>query len=114
MKNLRITLLLFLLTFKSIAQQKSDTTFSFSIKEAIDFALINQKDVVNASIDVDISKYKVKETVGIGLPQITGNFDVKDYEKLPVSLIPAEFVGGEPGTFAPLQFGTRWTATAGI
>jgi outer membrane protein len=97
-----------------VSAEQKDSVYSFSIKQAVDYALNNQKDVVNATIDMDISDYKVKETVGTWLPQITGNVDVKDYEKLPVSLIPGEFLGGEPGTFAPVQFGTRWTATAGF
>jgi outer membrane protein len=113
MKQL-IALFTALIFAASVSAQQTDSVYTFSIKQAVDYALENQKDVVNATIDMEMSDYKVKETVGIGLPQITGNVDVKDYEKLPVSLIPAEFLGGEPGTFAPLQFGTRWTATAGI
>jgi outer membrane protein TolC len=94
--------------------QTNDSVYVFSIQQAVQYALNNQKDVLNAQIESDISRYKVKETVGIGLPQVSGSIDVKDFEHLPVSLIPAQFFGGPEGEFAPVQFGTRWNATAGI
>ncbi len=109
-----ISILLILVLAYNVRAQQSDSVYSFSIKQAVEYALNNQKDVANAQIETEISKYKVKETVGMGLPQITGSIDVKDYEHLPVSLIPAEFFGGNKGEFAPVEFGTRWNATAGV
>ncbi len=94
--------------------QGTDNVMQFSIKEAIDFSFQHQKDVLNSQLDVEIANSQVKETIGIGLPQISASFDVKDYIKIPVSLIPAEFFGGEPGSYAAIQFGTQWNATAGL
>ena len=107
---------LFFLTLAGtfVFAQSQDSTFQFSVKQAIDFAMQNQKDVLNAGLDAEIAAHKVKETIGIGLPQISANLDVKDYEKIPVSLVPAEFFGGEQGEFVPIQFGTKWNATAGV
>ena len=34
--------------------------------------------------------------------------------KLPVSLVPAEFFGGQPGTFEKIAFGSRYNATIGV
>jgi len=34
--------------------------------------------------------------------------------KLPVSLVPAEFFGGQPGTFEKIAFGVKWGSTAGV
>jgi outer membrane protein TolC len=37
-----------------------------------------------------------------------------DYLQLPVSLIPGEIFGGTPGTFIPVQFGTKYNSTLGF
>lgn len=94
--------------------QGTDNVMQFSIKQAIDFSMEHQKDVLNAQLDVQIATSQVKETIGIGLPQLSASFDVKDYIEIPTSLIPAEFFGGDPGTFAAIKFGTRYNATAGL
>ncbi len=94
--------------------QSRDSVFQLTIKQAIAYALENQKDVQNAKLDAEISKAQVKEILGIGLPQLSSSFDIKDYEELPTSLIPGEFFGGDAGTFIPLKFGTRWNATASL
>jgi len=101
-------------TLSSYAQTKETTAYSFSITQAIDFALQNQNDVKNAMLDEALAKQKVNETTGIGLPQIGSSFDVKDFIEIPTSLIPAEFFGGPPGSFAPVKFGTKYNATAAL
>lgn len=113
MKKLISSIFLILVSINARGQS-ADSTMRLSIKEAIDYAMNNQKDVQNAAIDADISRYKVKETIGIGLPQLNGSFDVKDYEQIPTSLIPAQFFGGKEGEYAAVQFGTRWNATGGL
>lgn len=113
MKNLTGLLFLLLLIGRTHGQTP-DTTMKLSIKAAVDYALLHQKDVLNAELDAEIAKAKVNETIGIGLPQLNGSFDLKDFQKIPTQLIPAEFFGGPAGTYAPIQFGTRWNATAGL
>ncbi len=114
----------------SVYAQEIDSTYSFNLYEAVEFALKNQKDVLNAQLNVDISREKVHETIGIGLPQISASFDVRDYEKIPTSFIP-DFISpavydilydenlipnkvDKSGQVFPVQFGTQWSATAGI
>ncbi|MES2593478.1 MAG: TolC family protein [Bacteroidota bacterium] len=96
------------------AQTKDSAAYSFTVQQAIDYALQNQNNVKNAMIDEEIARDKVKEITGMGLPQITSSFDVKKFLEIPTSLIPAEFFGGPPGSFAAVQFGTTYNATAGI
>lgn len=93
---------------------KETAPAAFSLQQAIDYAMQNQKDIKNALLDEQIARQKVNEITGIGLPQINSSFDVKDFLEIPVSLIPAEFFGGPPGTFAPVKFGTKYQATAGF
>lgn len=77
----------------------------FSLEEAIAYALEHNYSAVNAGRDlVDAQKQKW-ETIATGLPQINGTVSYQDQIKQPVSLVPAEFFGGEPGTFIPLTFG---------
>lgn len=92
----------------------ADSLQRFSVKEAVEYALEHQKDVKNATLDAQISDAQVKEIVGIGMPQLSGSVDLKDFFELPTSLIPGQFFGEPAGTFIPIKFGTQWQSTAGI
>lgn len=94
--------------------QGTDSVMQFSIKQAVDFSFEHQKDVLNSQLDVQIAEYQVKETIGLGLPQISGEFDFKDFFEIPTTAIPGEFFGGEPGSFTTVQFGTQYNASAGL
>ena len=61
-----------------------------------------------------MAKYKNKEVLAIGLPQIGASADVKDYFEIPTSLLPGQFFGAPPGTFIPVKFGTQYQAMAGV
>jgi outer membrane protein len=93
---------------------KETAPASFTLQQAVDYALQNQTNVKNAVIDEQLAKQKVNEVTGLGLPQINSSFDVKDFLEIPTSLIPAEFFGGPPGSFAAVKFGTKYQATAGL
>jgi len=86
----------------------------YSLNEAIDYALINKTEVVNAMADEQIALAKKNEIRGIGLPQVNANFDFRNFVERPTNLLPAEFFGGQPGEFVAVQFGTKYNATASI
>lgn len=65
------------------AQTQPDEKSSFTLDESISYALANTVTVKNARIDAQISEAKVKETVGIGLPQIEGSVALSHNPKLP-------------------------------
>lgn len=92
------------------AQEKN----SFSLQESVEFAVKNSPNHQNAELDKKNSIYRKNEIAGIGLPQINGSVDLKDYIEIPTSLIPGEFFGAPAGTFLPVRFGTKYNATAGI
>lgn len=105
----RILIILLLLTgFTVQAQDKK----SFSLEEAIEFALDNNKTAINARRDIAKAIKQKWETTASGLPQIDGVIDYQNQLKQPTAFIPAEFFGGEPGTFAPVVFGTQQNASA--
>ena len=95
-----LTLLIFITAiFRTSAQtQLPIQTYNFSIADCINYAYEHQNTVVNANLDIKSAEYRVKETIGIGLPQINGQATFTDYLRLPVTLIPGEFIG-QPGTF---------------
>ena len=109
MRFLSLCLIALLMPLAGPAQ---DLPVQFSLEEAIAYALEHNYSSVNASRDlVDAQKQKW-ETIATGLPQIDGSFTYQDQIKQPLSLIPAEFFGGEPGTFIPVVFGPPRTTTA--
>lgn len=117
MKRMRYRLGLFLLllpAFGSYAQGTDTASYNFTLKQAVDYAIQNQSSIKNAMLDEQIATHKVREITGIGLPQISSSFDMKDFFEIPTSLIPGEFFGGQAGTFIPVKFGTQYNATAGI
>lgn len=115
MKLNLITFLLILSSF-SLFSQEQDSIYSFSLEEAVDFALENNYSAVNARRDIASALKKKWETTARGLPQISADVDYTNQLKQPVQLLPGEFTGGEPGTYVPIVFGTqqqmRATATA--
>src|ERR1035437_9269581 len=77
-KRIFTVLLLWVLVTPAIAQP-SQTTFSFSLQQCIDYALQNQHDVVNAQISEGISHRQVQEITAVGLPQINGSGTFNDF-----------------------------------
>lgn len=89
-----------------------DIPSSFTLQEAIDYALENNRTAINAVRDIDAAKKQKWETTTIGLPQIDATVNYQNFLKQQVSVVPAEFFGGNPGEFAEVIFGTQQNATA--
>ncbi len=113
MKKLSFSILFFLSAAIVFGQSATTDTMRMNLQQCLDYAYEHQNDMKNAQLDAEISHRKSQEYTGIGLPQVSAKVDFTDYLKLPTSLIPAEFFGGEAGTFIPIQFGTQYNATAG-
>lgn len=76
--------------FKIIALTASSVAFgqqSFTIDEAWNYAVQHNANVRKAKIDEEIATQKVKETTGIGLPQVNGQAKYQDYIKIPVMYV---------------------------
>lgn len=86
----------------------------FSLQQAIDYAKKNNVQVKNALLQVQIQQQTNREVTGNAYPQISGSGSIVYNAKLPVSLVPAEFFGGQPGQFEKLAFGVKWGATGGL
>jgi outer membrane protein len=104
--------LVFVSGFVTLKAQQTDTaSYSYSLQQCVDFALQHNTSMQNVLLDQVTASNKVKEVVGIGLPQINASGQVQDYLEIPTSLIPGEFFGGPPGTYIPVQFGTKYNAS---
>lgn len=94
--------------------QSGGSVQALSLQQAIDYALEHQPDVLNAAIDRQIARQKVREITGLGLPQVQASFDVQRFMDIPTTFVPAEFFDGEAGEYAPVKFGQPYTATGGF
>jgi len=85
----------------------------FSLAQAIDYASRNSVLVRNALLDLQIQEESNRATTSQALPQVTGNAGITDNLQIPTQLVPGEFIG-QPGTYFPVQFGTKWNSNYGV
>jgi len=83
---------------------------TFTLEEAIAFALENNYNAINADRDIIDAQKQKWETIADGLPQVNAAVSYQNQLKQPVSLLPGELAGGDPGTFIPIVFGQPQTA----
>ncbi|MDN4164888.1 TolC family protein [Cytophagales bacterium LB-30] len=76
------TLFWLLATEGAMAQQSAGTSAPMTVEECIDYALENSLTLQNARLDEQIANARVKETRGIGLPQIDGSVQVTHNQQL--------------------------------
>ncbi len=110
LKMIKKLALVFSLTIVSISFSQENPK-SFTLQEAIDFALENNRTAKNAALDIEAAKKQKWETTATGLPQIDATVDYQNWIKQQVSLLPAELVGGNQGDFVEIAFGTKHTLT---
>ena len=124
-----VYILFFFITEKATAQK----TFTFSVKQTIDFAMKNAMDVKNALIDIQIQKQTNRDFTSIAYPQINGSLSGMHYFDIPTTTLP-DFISpsvykvlmdngvvngnGNPIAFPangfgslPAKFGTDWNVS---
>ncbi len=101
-----------LTTVLAVAQDPPEKTYSFTLEEAIAFALENNYSAINAERDLIDAQKQKWETIADGLPQINGSVSYQNQLKQPVTVIPAEIFGGAPGTYEEVVFSQAQSATA--
>jgi len=80
-----IPLLIFALAAIGYAQQDTARKiYNFSVADCINFAYEHQDSILNANLDVKTADLKVKQTIGQGLPQLSGTAEFQDYLKTPI------------------------------
>jgi hypothetical protein len=88
--------------------QTTDSTYT--LEAALAYAARNNRDLRASGFDEQLAREQVKEVRSQGLPQVNATGQLQDNLIIPTNLLPAEVFGGEPGTFIPVRFGTRYNA----
>ncbi len=110
MKKFIYTCLAALIIFPLYAQEEENQ--SFSLDEAIAYALEYSYTSINSNREILDAQKQKWEVIATGLPQIDGNINYQNRLKQPVTPLPAEVVGGDPGTFIPVVFTPPQAASA--
>jgi outer membrane protein TolC len=97
-------LLLFMLCFTGLLAQELPQ--SVTLEQAVAFGQENNRQILNASRDVQRAYKERWSTIAIGLPQISATANYQNFLELPTSLIPAQF--------AEVQVGTPQTMDGGV
>jgi outer membrane protein TolC len=108
-KTFVLTFILFAL---SVNAQDTKKSYTFTLQQAIDYALEYNYSVINSGRDIEAARQKKWETTAMGLPQINAGVDYTNNFVLQKSVIPAEFAGGNPGDYIEVAFGTKHTMIA--
>jgi outer membrane protein len=81
MNRFYLLTIVLLIAFTGVQAQQTSGS-SFTLDQAIQYALENSMTAKNATIDEQIAKAKVNETRGIGLPQVSASATVLHNQKL--------------------------------
>ncbi|GEO07214.1 hypothetical protein AAE02nite_48780 [Adhaeribacter aerolatus] len=95
------------------SQVKAQVRFN-SLEQCTDYALKNRPDLQNEELAEKKAQNAVKQVSAVLLPQVKATSALDDYLGLPVQLVPAEFLGGQPGEFRSIQFGTQYNLSYGL
>lgn len=87
-----------------------------SLKEAINYALQNNPELKKSKFDVSISRETVKQTVAIGLPQVTASGGYQHYTRIPGNWIKnfAPTPGAPEYIFLQFQQQVNSSGTIGV
>ena len=102
------TIFIFLSSLTCFAQQK------ISLFEAQELAFQYNKSIKNATLDVELAKKKVLETVSMGLPNVNGELSGINNLELSTQLVPSNVFNSNASEddFLEFKFGTQYNATA--
>ena len=98
----------------SVFSAKAQT--EYSLQQAIEYALLNNENLLIAELDKQDADAQVFETRADGLPQINANFNYNNSLVIPRSPIPRAFISGNPDDEGVVQvaFGAQHTGQLGI
>jgi len=96
-----------------IKAQEPAGELNLSLREAQDYAVVNNKMVMAARSEVQASRAAVWETIAAALPQVSATGSFTDNLKLMTTLLPGDFFG-KPGEKVPVTFGSQFNSTASV
>jgi Outer membrane protein len=110
-KTIAVVTIVTFIGIKTYAQPPQ-TKHEFSIQQCVDYANKNNVQVKNALLNFKNQQQVNREYTSAALPNVSGSLGLTNYLQIPTTLIPAQFFGGTAGTYEPVQFGTKYNASA--
>jgi outer membrane protein len=105
--------ILFFITGSSLFAQRDSSELKLSLKEAQDYALMNNRTVIAARQDIAASRVAIWETISSALPSVNASGSFTDNLKLMTTLLPGDFFG-KPGEKVPVTFGSQFNSGANV
>jgi len=108
--------LIWILCLAFLAPEVSAQNNAFSLQQAIDYAMKNDRTLRNSNLNVKQAEGQMNEIRAIGMPKLSGGANYQYFIELPTSLIPANFFNPQAPAdeFAEVQFGTSNNLTASL
>jgi outer membrane protein TolC len=112
--NQKLTLICLLITSVLFAQEANQKQSSFTLQQAIEYAIENNYSAINAKRDIEAAKQKKWETTASGLPQISSNLQYLNNLDFQVQGVSGNAFnpGGDPNEISTIAFGTKHSANA--
>ncbi|MBP9080693.1 MAG: TolC family protein, partial [Flavobacteriales bacterium] len=85
---------------------------SLSLQQAVDQAARQSYSVQYSALEAEKADSKIKEILGVGLPQVAASAGLNNYLKVPTQVIP-NFFGNDPPTME-IQLGVPWMLNGGV
>jgi len=103
-----------LLAFILILAPTPSISQVWTLKQCIDSAMVNNKNLQMSKNGITISEQKHKEAIANLIPKLNLTADYRYYIDLPYQLMPAAVFGGPAGTFKEAQFGVPHNLNASL
>jgi outer membrane protein TolC len=112
MKNTLLSGFMLLIVAVVYGQAEEPDSLQLTLEQAKAYAVEHSYFTRQAIMDEEIARQRVKETTGIGLPQITASGAFQDFIDIPTVLIP-DFTG-RTDDLQEAQFGTKYNVNGGV
>lgn len=103
-----------LLVSISLFLSLQDLTAQLDLKTCLAMSDTANLTIRNAELDIEINKRERSSYLSSRLPQLAFNADYKYNAKIPGQVVPAAFFGGQPGTYATVQFGVPYVLSNNV
>lgn len=103
-----------LLVFICLFLGLQNLTAQIDLKSCLAMADTANLTIRNAELDIEINKRERSSYLSSRLPQLGFNADYKYNAKIPGQVVPAAFFGGQPGTYATVQFGVPYVLSNNV
>lgn len=92
----------------------AQSTPSYTLAEAKEYALENNRDIRDALLEIKAANKQLWEVTAQGFPQVEVTAQYQKLLDIPTQLIPGEIFGHPPGSSIPVKFGKPHNANYGV